>query len=88
MKLLPYLVLLSYGPSVAQESRSEGVKVTVTVDIKSKATGSLLSRDEKTRVYSSMEMCLHIANEQQAIAQEHLMDGDSVVEITCRPARQ
>ena len=87
MRLASYAAILSLcgGIANAQEPRPSGVWMTVRVDIKSK-TGMLLSRDEKLREYSSLEMCEHIAHEEQAIAEEHLDDQDRIVEITCATA--
>ena len=89
MKLPICLVmfLLFAGLLMAEEPSSHGVMMIVRVDIRSKVTGALVSRNEKTREYSSEEMCEHIANEEQAIAEEHLDDRDNYVEITCTRAR-
>jgi hypothetical protein len=87
MRLASYTAILSLcgGIAIAQEPRSSGVWMTVRVDIKSK-TRMLLSRDEKMREYSSLEMCERIAHEEQAIAEEHLDGQERIVEITCRTA--
>ena len=89
MKLFLYLALLvlESAASIAQERCSNEVAMIVTFDLKSRSTGALLKRDEKRRAYSSLEMCEHIAKEEQAIAQEHLDDDDGEIEITCRPAK-
>jgi hypothetical protein len=86
MRLARFITLLPLclGVAAAQEPSASGVQMTVRIDMKSK-TGALLSRDEKTREYSSHEMCEHIAREEQAIAEEHLADQDRIIEITCRP---
>jgi hypothetical protein len=84
MRLACFIIMLPLclGIAAAQEPSASGVQMTVRVDMKSK-TGALLSRDEKTREYSSIEMCQHIAREEQAIADEHLADQDRTIEITC-----
>ena len=89
MKLFPYLAFLVLGSAapMAQEKRSNELAMIVTFDLKSRATGALLKRDERRRTYSSLEMCEHIAKEEQAVAQEHLDDNDSEIEVTCRPAK-
>jgi hypothetical protein len=84
VRLASYITMLPLclGVAAAQEPSASGVQMTVRIDMKSK-TGALLSRDEKTREYSSIEMCEHIAREEQAIAEEHLADQDRTIEISC-----
>ncbi len=73
MRFTSYIAImcLCIGIAAAQAPSGSGIPITVRIDIKSKA-GTLISRDEKTREYSNMEMCEHIAREEQAIAEEHL----------------